>query len=214
MVKFSYNSGKPVNKFKCSEVRAEDIRIINKGGRIRAIEAFEGELFTKEVVIETDGNKFIGSKVSDDILKIVVKDRYNDGAPAVGFIKGFGLKRGAFASSIAHDSHNIVAVGTTDEDIVNAINQIISVKGGLAASCRSITDSLTLNIGGIMTTRSCDEVANDYERLNKLVGEYGCKMKAPFMTLSFMALLVIPELKISDKGLFDGKAFKLVDLFV
>ena len=213
-VQFSYDSGKAVNKFNCSEVRAEDIRIINNGGRIRVIEAFEGELLTKELIIEAGVNKFIGSNVSDDILKIIVKDRYKDGAPAVGFIKGFGLKRGAFASSIAHDSHNIIAVGTTDEDIVNAINQIISVKGGLTVSCHGITDSLTLNIGGIMTTRSCDEVANDYEKLNKLVGEYGCKMKAPFMTLSFMALLVIPDLKISDRGLFDGKKFEMVSLFL
>lgn len=213
-VQFSYNSGRAVNKFNCSVVSAEDISIKNNGGTIRVIEAFEGELLTKEIRIKPGTSDFIAGNVSDDILKIVVKDRYNDGAPAVAFIKGFGLKRGAFASSIAHDSHNIIAVGTNDEDIVNAINQIISVKGGLSVSCQDITDSLTLNIGGIMTTRSCNDVADDYERLNKLVGEYGCTMKAPFMTLSFMALLVIPELKISDKGLFDGKAFKLVDLFV
>ncbi|MBK7132151.1 MAG: adenine deaminase [Bacteroidales bacterium] len=213
-VQFSYNSGKAVNKFNCSEPRVEDICIKNNGGMIRVIEAFEGELLTKEIRIKPDVSDFIGSNVSDDILKIVVKDRYNDGIPSVGFIKGFGLKRGAFASSIAHDSHNIIAVGTNDEDIVSAINQIVSVKGGLAVSCGGKTDSLTLNIGGIMTTRSCDEVADDYERLNKLAGEYGCTMKAPFMTLSFMALLVIPELKIGDRGLFDGKKFELVDLFV
>ena len=99
-----------------------------------------------------------------DILKIVVKDRYNDSPPAIGFIKGFGLKKGAFASSVAHDSHNIVCVGTNDTDIVNAINEIIKIKGGLAVSENGMTTSLQLNIGGIMTTRSCDEVAAEYKQ--------------------------------------------------
>lgn len=213
-VQFIYNPGKAVNNFNCSEIGVEDICIKNHRGKIRVIEAFDGELLTKEINIMADSSEFISCNIVDDILKIVVKDRYNDGKPSVGFIKGFGLKKGAFASSIAHDSHNIIAIGTNDDDIVTAINQIISLKGGLAVSCGGITDSTTLNIGGIMTTRSCDEVADDYEKLNKLVSAYGCTMKAPFMTLSFMALLVIPELKISDKGLFDGKNFEMVNLFV
>jgi adenine deaminase len=133
---------------------------------------------------------------------------------AVGFIKGFGLKRGAFASSIAHDSHNIIAVGTNDRDIVNSINEIIRMKGGLAVSDNEIAGSLKLDIGGIMTTRSCEEIAFDYNSLNQLVKSLGCEMEAPFMTLSFMALLVIPELKIGDQGLFDVKKFKQVSLFI
>ena len=213
-VNFLYNSGTAVNNFNCSEVRVSDIQVKNRGASIRIIEAFEGELYTKEIVKKTSETIFIESDIANDILKIVVKDRYNDAPPAIGFIRGFGLKMGAFASSVAHDSHNIIAIGTNDEDIVNAINQIVSVKGGLAVSCLGITDSLTLNIGGIMTTRSSGEVADDYERLSKLVRSYGCILNAPFMTLSFMALLVIPELKIGDKGLFDGKKFELVDLFV
>jgi adenine deaminase len=134
--------------------------------------------------------------------------------PAIGFIKGFGLKKGAFASSIAHDSHNIIAVGTNDSDIVNSINEIVSMKGGLAVSDHETLKSVQLNIGGIMTTRSCEEIADDYDILNKLVKSFGCDMKAPFMTLSFMALLVIPELKIGDRGLFDVKKFEPVSLFV
>jgi len=213
-VNFEYKSGSAVNNFNCSEVSISDIRVISRGANMRVIEASEGELLTKEIIVNTSQAHFIESDVSNDILKIVVKDRYKDAPAAIGFIKGFGLKTGAFASSVAHDSHNIIAVGTNDEDIVNVINKIISAKGGLAVSRQGSTDSLTLNIGGIMTTSSCDEVADDYERLSKLVRSYGCTLNAPFMTLSFMALLVIPDLKIGDRGLFDGKKFELVDLFV
>jgi adenine deaminase len=141
-------------------------------------------------------------------------DRYKDSPPATGFIKGFNLKKGAFASSIAHDSHNIISVGTNDKDILNSINEIVRLKGGLAVSTSETVKSLQLNIGGIMTTRSCDEIAHDYDNLNKLVNSLGCAMKAPFMTLSFMALLVIPDLKIGDRGLFDVKKFEQVSLFV
>ena len=212
-VKFSYTPGNAVNNFTCSEIEESDIRLRNIGERIRVIEAVEGELFTKEIMKNIDSSVFVESDTANDILKIVVKDRYKDSLPAIGFIKGFGLRKGAFASSVAHDSHNIIAVGTSDSDIVNAINEIVSMKGGLSVSSEGKTDSLQLNIGGIMTTCSCDEVANDYERLNELARSYGCTMKAPFMTLSFMALLVIPDLKIGDRGLFDVKKFELVDLF-
>jgi len=132
----------------------------------------------------------------------------------MGFIKGFNLKKGAFASSIAHDSHNIISVGTNDKDIVNSINEIVRLKGGLAVSAGETVESLQLNIGGIMTTCSCDEIAHDYNKLNQLVNSLGCSMKAPFMTLSFMALLVIPDLKIGDRGLFDVNKFEQVSLFV
>ena len=152
--------------------------------------------------------------MTSDILKIVVKDRYQNSPPSVGFIKGFGLKNGAFASSIAHDSHNIIAVGTNDQDIVNCINEIVRLKGGLAVSDGKKIKSLKLNIAGIMTTRSCDTIASEYENLNRLTELLGCSMKSPFMTLSFMALLVIPQLKIGDRGLFDVDRFEKVSLFV
>ena len=124
------------------------------------------------------------------------------------------MKDGAFAGSIAHDSHNIICVGTNDHDIVIAMNEIIRLKGGLAVSAKGKIFSMQLNIGGIMTTRSCAEVAEEYGLLNERVRSLGCRMTAPFMTLSFMALLVIPDLKIGDRGLFDVNEFKPVHLFI
>ena len=212
-VLFSYKPGTTINKFNCLPVNREDIKMENKNRDLRVIEAFDGELITKELIWNSGEDEFIGSDISNDILKIVVKNRYFNVLPIVGFIKGFNLKCGAFASSIAHDSHNIICVGTNDEDITNAINQIVSHRGGLAVSFEGSVSSLKLNIGGIMTTRSCKDVAADYLKLNEEVRSLGCTMQAPFMTLSFMALLVIPDLKIGDKGIFDVKNFKLVSLF-
>jgi adenine deaminase len=164
--------------------------------------------------LPSGNSSYIESDTTQDLLKIVVKDRYTDAPPAVGFIKGFELKTGAFASSVAHDSHNIISVGTNDDDIVSSINEIVRLKGGLSVSVGGKIESLRLDIGGIMTSRSCAEVARDYEKLNMLTKANGCTMKAPFMTLSFMALLVIPELKIGDKGLFDVDKFEQVPLFI
>jgi adenine deaminase len=174
----------------------------------------EGELLTRETIGATGDSEFIDQDIDSDLLKIVVKDRYKDAPPAIGFIRGFGLKKGAFASSIAHDSHNIISVGTNDADIVKSINRVVSLKGGLAVSERGNVQSLQLDIGGIMASRPCEELAGDYENLNQLLKSMGCPMNAPFMTLSFMALLVIPDLKIGDRGLFDVKTFKPVSLFV
>ncbi|HNW57851.1 MAG TPA: adenine deaminase C-terminal domain-containing protein, partial [Bacteroidales bacterium] len=213
-VLFEYSPGKPVNKFRCSDITEKDVIVDNKLGDIRVIEAIDGELMTKELIIPAGTGKTVEADIHNDILKIVVKDRYKDSPAKVGFIKGFRLKKGAFASSVAHDSHNIISIGTNDKDIVKAVNEIIKNKGGLAVSCDGETGSLQLNIAGIMTTRSCEEVAPEYLSLSEKVKSMGCKMKAPFMTLSFMALLVIPELKISDKGLFDVKKFELVSLFL
>jgi adenine deaminase len=213
-VLFTYNSGISLNNFNCSRINKEALIVDNKGENFRLIEAFDGELFTKELIFPSDENDIIFTDTEKDILKIVVKDRYNDKSPVTAFIKGFGLKKGAFASSVAHDSHNIISVGANDEDITSAINEIVRMKGGLSVSCNGEVSSLQLDIAGIMTTRSCDEVAKDYLRLNDLVKTIGCTMNAPFMTLSFMALLVIPELKIGDMGLFDLNKFRLVPLFV
>jgi adenine deaminase len=213
-VAFSYNPGKPKNKFNCSLIKDKDIEVLNKHRNIEVIEAFEGELITKKFEYSPGMKDYVESDIENDVLKIVVKDRYNDTAPAIGFIKGFGLKNGAFASSVAHDSHNIICVGTNDRDITDAVNEIVRMKGGLAVSSGRKTESIQLNIAGIMTTRSCDEVAYDYEKLNTAVKFLGSTMAAPFMTLSFMALLVIPALKIGDRGLFDVNKFELVSLFV
>jgi len=213
-VRFNYSPGKAINNWNCSCINKDDIRVLNAGKDIRVIEAFEGELLTKQIRMSAGDNSYVESDTAKDLLKIVVKDRYSDAPPSVGFIKGFGLKNGAFASSVAHDSHNIICVGTNDDDIVSSINEIVRFKGGLSVSVGGKIDSLPLDIGGIMTTRSCTEVAWDYEKLNMLARGNGCKMMAPFMTLSFMALLVIPELKIGDRGLFDVEKFELVSLFV
>jgi adenine deaminase len=213
-VMFTYNPGKAVNNFRCLPIEEKDIAVSNHHGNIRIIEAFEGELLTKEISAISGTKKLVESDTDSDILKIVVKDRYNNSPPVTGFIKGFELKNGAFASSVAHDSHNIISIGTNDIDITSSVNEIIRLKGGLAVSSGQTIESLQLNIGGIMTTRSCVEVAHDYEKLNMVVKSLGCTMRAPFMTLSFMALLVIPDLKISDRGLFDVNKFELVPLFV
>jgi len=213
-VMFRYIPGKAVNNFRCLPIDESDIRVANQHGKIRVIEAFEGELLTKELIRTSGTNKLVGSDTDNDVLKIIVKDRYNDSPPVPGFIKGFGLKEGAFASSVAHDSHNIISIGTNDKDITSSVNEIVRQKGGLAVSSGGKLVSLQLNIGGIMTTRYCGEVARDYEKLNELVKSLGCAMAAPFMTLSFMALLVIPDLKIGDRGLFDVKKFCHVPLFL
>jgi adenine deaminase len=213
-VLFKYQEGRPINNFNCSKVNISDIKVKNKYCDLRIIVAEEGELITTEIHGSSGGSEYVTADINNDVLKIVVKDRYKDLPPSVGFIKGFGLKQGAFASSIAHDSHNIISVGTNDRDIVNSINEIVRMKGGLAVSSGKTRESLQLNIGGIMTTRSVDEIAHDYDKLNMLVNSLGSEMKAPFMTLSFMALLVIPDLKIGDQGLFDVKKFEPVSLFV
>ena len=213
-VLFEYEIGSSVNKFNCQPLEEKDIKVRNEFSDIRVIAAVEGELLTGELHRSSGKAEIIEADIHNDTLKIVVKDRYKNSPPAIGFITGFRLKKGAFASSIAHDSHNIIAVGTNDSDIIAAINDIINLKGGLAVSSDGTVNSVQLNIGGIMTTRSCDEIAKDYEHLNQLVESLGCTMKSPFMTLSFMALLVIPDLKIGDRGLFDVRKFEPVSLFV
>ncbi|HKK43322.1 MAG TPA: adenine deaminase C-terminal domain-containing protein, partial [Bacteroidales bacterium] len=213
-VYFDYKPGKGINNFRCTQLDEKHLEVHRDGEKIKIIEAFDGEILTKKMLINIPDEETVKADPGRDILKIVVKDRYNDRPPAVGFIKGFGLKKGAFASSIAHDSHNIIAVGTNDKDIISAINEIVRIKGGLAVSDGSYLKSMQLNIGGIMTTRLCEEVKDDYEALGEYVKSAGCRMKAPFMTLSFMALLVIPDLKIGDRGLFDVNKFQPVGLFV
>ena len=148
------------------------------------------------------------------ILKMIVVNRYNEAPVAKAFIKNFGLKRGAIASSVAHDSHNIIAVGVDDESIGDAVNLIIKSKGGVSVADHSdtrINKILPLSIAGLMSNEAGYKVAEMYTALDAAAKELGSQLSAPFMTLSFMALLVIPHLKLSDKGLFDGDGFKLVD---
>ena len=204
---------KPVNFFNAMEISAADITVKREGDRLRLIEAFDGQLYTAEIIEDCRPGSMVESDPSRDLLKMVVKDRYRDLPPAAAFIRGFGLTRGAFASSVAHDSHNIIAVGADDESIAGAVNEIIRLKGGLAVYDRGKIDSVKLDIGGIMTNVPCGTIAARYEELSGLVKAMGCSLASPFMTLSFMALLVIPELKLGDRGLFKLGSFSFVDLF-
>ena len=212
-VLFEYKSGIPVNNFHCSDINKNELTVKNRGREIRIITAFDGDLFTKEIIRESGNDSICETDTSEDILKIIVKDRYRDAGPAVAFVKGFGLKNGAFASSVAHDSHNIIAIGVRDEDIVQVVNEIVRLKGGLAVTDGQKVCSLQLNVAGIMSDMPCSEVAQQYEYLSDMVKRLGCSMSAPFMTMSFMALLVIPEIKLSDKGLFDVRSFSHMALF-
>ncbi|MBN2666090.1 MAG: adenine deaminase [Bacteroidales bacterium] len=213
-VLFGYRSSGAINNFKSSKIKNEDIRIRSETSKLRVIEAFDGDLTTGEILFPVKRGEELSPDLESDILKIVVKDRYRDMKPATAFIKGFGLKNGAFASSVAHDSHNIICIGTSDDDIVSAINAVVEMKGGLAVSKNKKIKILPLPVAGIMSDEPAERVAGEYERLSELVISCGCTMSAPFMTLSFMALLVIPELKISDRGLFDVRIFRNTGLFL
>jgi adenine deaminase len=184
---------------------------------IKAITVKDGSLLTgmEKVLCHVGKDCCLVSSVEDDLLKIVVVNRYEDTANvSVAFVKGFGFQKGAMASSVAHDSHNIIAVGTNDDDLVTIVNTIISVRGGVGTCIDGEVDLIELPIAGIMTDEVGSEVAEHYERLNnKAANIMKCPMKAAFMTLSFMGLLVIPVLKLSDKGLFNGETFSFTSLF-
>lgn len=203
------------NNFHAKKVTADMFRIKPNGSKLRVVEAYDGQLITgslEEDFITEDGN--VVSDVDSDILKFVVLNRYEDAKPAIGFIKNFNLKRGAIASSVAHDSHNIVAVGTSDDDIAIAINLVIREEGGISLVNDHDEKVIPLPVAGLMSTCDGYRIATSYSILDDEVHKMGSKLRAPYMTLSFMALLVIPELKLSDKGLFDGNTFSFTNLFV
>lgn len=192
----------------------QDLFVPDKGKRIKVIECLDGQLITNCFMAEpkvVDGG--IVSDVENDILKMVVVNRYQPYTPAVAFIKGFGLKRGALASSVAHDSHNLVAVGATDSDILHAVNLLIEHTGGVTAYCGTEMVAVPLPVAGLMSNEDGYEVAQSYKNADALAKRLGSTLFAPFMTLAFMALLVIPELKLSDQGLFDVKQFALTSLY-
>jgi adenine deaminase len=204
-----------VNNFNCNLKQPSDFKIKNESDTIRVIEALDGQLITHEIQSKSLViNGFAESNIDEDILKIAVVNRYNDAPAATAFIKNFGLKSGAIASCVAHDCHNIVVVGTHDEDICKAVNAIIKAKGGISLATSTEELVLELPIAGIMTHLPAEEVAASYIKLDRRAKELGSKLRAPYMSLSFMALLVIPELKLSDKGLFNGGTFEFTDVFV
>lgn len=202
------------NLFKAKPITPEQIVVKPMGQKLKVIAAYDGELITGIEYIKPkveDGN--VVSDTGKDVLKMIVYNRYKKAEPAVAFIKNFGLKSGAIASSVAHDSHNIVAVGADDEHIVQAINHVVAEKGGVALVHNNNVRILPLPVAGLMSPLDGYLVADQYHQLDREAHEMGSTLRAPFMTLSFMALLVIPELKLSDEGLFDGSSFSFTSLF-
>lgn len=206
-----------INHFDCHPINEEDILVaVNEFEHdeaiIPVIEALDGELITNKLYLH--GKRESGYWVSDtekDILKMVVVNRYHNAPVAKCFIKNFGLQKGAIASSVAHDSHNIICVGADDESMVNAINVLIQNKGGVSCAYDDKVDALALPVAGLMSAEDGYEVAKQYTSISSKAKALGSPLQAPFMTLSFMALLVIPHLKLSDKGLFDGDSFSFID---
>ena len=202
------------NNFHASRLSETDIKIKPQSSAIKVIKSRDKELLTQKIICNAkviDGN--IVSDTTNDVLKIVVYNRYIQSKPSVAFINGFGLKNGALASTIAHDSHNIIAIGTQDSLIVEAINRLIDAKGGICAVNDKKAEILCLPFGGLMSNLPVESVAEKYKSLNDFAKSMGCNLDAPFMTMAFMALLVIPELKLSDKGLFDVNSFTYISLF-
>ena len=200
-----------INNFNCDKIAVSSLRKA-VSGQIKVISLVEGELLT---TVATYSPKFpvenLEGDASEDIAKIVYVNRYNNGTPQVAFCKGFHLRKGAFASTIAHDSHNIIAVGNSDIELAGAINAVIESKGGLSVCCDGKTGLLPLPVGGIMSDLPGKEVADVYHTLDTRVKQLGCKLDAPFMTLSFLSLVVIPEIKIGEKGLFSYTDFDWIE---
>lgn len=204
-----------INNFHAVPIEVEALRVPDEGKRIKVIACMDGNLISNTIIATpkvVDGN--LVSDTTCDLLKMVVLNRYAPTKPAIGFINNIELKRGAIATSVAHDSHNIVAVGCSDEDIARAINLLIYTKGGMVACSETEFALLPLPVAGLMSLEEGARVAADYERAAALAHDFGCGLHSPFMTLSFMALLVIPELKLSDKGLFDVMQFGFTPLTV
>ncbi|WP_067149086.1 adenine deaminase [Methanobrevibacter olleyae] len=224
-VLFDVEKPKTLNNFDLNEVKAKDFDVTMEMGYVNSlmdettnvylIEAYDGELLTGKLE-ETlfVRNKIVQPDLNKDIIKIAIVNRYGGGNISNGFIKGFNLKKGAIASSVAHDSHNIVVIGTNPEDMACAVNLIRENQGGLAVVSKEdgLEDILELPIAGLMSDRDVDYVASKLDDLHDLAKELGCTLNSPFMTLSFMALLVIPNFKISDLGIFDFESFGFTDL--
>jgi adenine deaminase len=205
-----------INNFSASKKGIEDIRVVKKGERIRVIEAKEKSLFTGSSIItpKIEGN-FVVSDTERDVLKVVLVNRYRkDERVAFGFVRGFGLKSGAIASSFSHDSHHLLALGCDDSSIVEALNLVIEERGGMVFVSKKKKEVLPLPVAGLMSDLEAREVGKRYKRLSQVLKDNGVSISHPFMLLSFLALPVIPELKITSKGLFDVKEQKVVDLFV
>lgn len=204
-----------LNNFNTEKKRISDFEFHSAADYVRVIEALDGELVTNEIECESlivDGN--LVSNTESDVLKMAMVNRYQNEAPSIAFIKNFGLKKGAIASSVGHDSHNIIAVGVSDEMICKAVNVLIENKGGICVVSKELNEVVPLPVAGIMSDQPAEIIGQAYAKLDQLAKELGSTLGAPFMTLSFMGLLVIPSLKLSDKGLFDGSKFQFTSLEV
>jgi adenine deaminase len=206
---------RPVNRFNCSAKQAPDFEIKAKTDAsmqaVSVIHAIDGQLITNKLETTlSPQNGLLTSDTSRDLLKIAVVNRYCDAPVAIAFIHNFGLKQGAIASSVAHDSHNIVAVGVDDESIARSVNLLVNCKGGVSCAGKGMERVLPLPVAGLMSADDGYEVASRYTEIDLAAKSLGCTLSSPFMTLSFMALLVIPHLKLSDLGLFDGDRFDFV----
>ncbi|MDM3854386.1 MAG: adenine deaminase [Aphanizomenon gracile PMC649.10] len=204
----------PINKFITNQKQVTDFAIPAKGSTVRVITVTDGQLITGDKCVPAHiENGEVIADLEQDILKITVVNRYQDKPPSVALVQNFGLKRGAIASSVAHDSHNIVAVGTSDAEICAAVNALIQCHGGIGVVEGNKVEVLPLAVAGLMSDADGYEVSKKYAELNAGAKRLGSKLTAPFMTLSFMALLVMPDLKLSDQGLFSGKEFRFVSLW-
>lgn len=211
---FEVNNEILLNNFSRKPIQISDISVPEKKGKIHVMLACDGDLITDSILCEPKiENSNLVSDTNRDILKMVVMSRYDNGKPVVGFVKGFGFKKGAIAESIAHDSHNIIAIGSSDKEIIHAINTLIDLKGGIVAVNNGEHRSVKLEVAGLMSNKTGDELLSDYNKLSRFTSELGSDFQSPFMTLAFMSLLVIPKLKLSDKGLFDVNKFRVIDLF-
>jgi len=204
-----------INNFNTSKKSVVDFQITTDKSEMQVIKAINGEIVTDTIWAKVKHeNGFVVSDPDRDILKMTVVNRYENQAPAIAFINNFNLKHGAIASCVGHDSHNIIAVGVDDESITRAVNLIIDNKGGISAVSKETEHVLALPVAGIMTNADGPTVAAQYLEIDNMVKkQLGTQLVAPFMTLSFMALLVIPQLKLSNLGLFDGSKFEFTPLF-
>jgi len=202
-----------LNNFDTHIKKVRDFEVHSSQEKIRVIEVLDGQLVTNEIkgnALLVGGN--LVSNTQEDILKMTVVNRYQNSSPSIAFIKNFGIQQGAIASSVGHDSHNIISVGTSDEFICKAVNILIQNKGGICVVNQTIEKVVALPVAGIMSDQPAEIIGDAYAALDAMAKKMGSRLKAPFMSLSFMALLVIPSLKLSDQGLFDGRAFKFTSL--
>jgi adenine deaminase len=205
------------NSVKAGMKTAADFSVHARGKRqkVRVMGVIDKSLITQNLSAElsVSGGK-IRTDLKNDILKICVVERYGHNRISKSFVKGFGLKKGAIAGSVAHDSHNIICVGVDEIAMAKAVNEIIKMRGGLVVTDGKNIVRVELPVAGLMSTEKAEDLSKKIQDLNQFAKKLGCKLRSPFGTLSFMALLVIPDLKISDKGLFDGKNFKFVDVIM